>query len=149
MPNILEICSTKDIHIFRHLAILLNVFKIFPTLVFKSFNCLQNAVTAFLQTVRQHPLWLCGNNSFIIHLVYLQLWCFFVVFLYTPQPLYNTNAGIQSRHNHVVFRQKCIDYIEKLSLMVIFLYNLYIFESHHLWYPKPCYNGQCYKEVCL
>ena len=27
----------------------------------------------------------------------------------------------------VVSKQKCIDYIEKLPFMVIFLYNLYIF----------------------
>ena len=35
--------------------------------------------------------------------------------------------------------------------MVIFQYNLYIFEIH-LWtvlYPKPCYNEPCYKEVVV
>ena len=66
---------------------------------------------------------------------------------YTPQPLYSTIAGVQIINR--VSKQKCIDYIEKWSFMVIFQYNLYIF-GIHLWnllYPKPCYNEPCYKEV--
>ena len=44
-----------------------------------------------------------------------------------------------------------MDYIEKCSLMVIFLSNLYIFGIHLyiVLYPKLCFNEQCYKEVCV
>ena len=58
----------------------------------------------------------------------------------TPQPLFNTIARVQgvnrvSYTNRVISKQKCIDYIEKLPLMVIFLYNLYILGSIF----EPCY----------
>ena len=39
----------------------------------------------------------------------------------------------------------------KMTIMVIFQYNLYIF-GIHLWtvlYPKPCYNEPCYKEIVV
>ena len=57
-------------------------------------------------------------------------------------------------NNHVISKQKCIDYTENLyrPFMVIFLYNLYILGIHILTvlYAKPCYNEQCYlKCLCV
>ena len=43
------------------------------------------------------------------------------------------------------FETKCIDYTEKWPFMVIFLYNLYIFEIH---LPTVLYPNLCYDEPC-
>ena len=37
---------------------------------------------------------------------------FYILLNITPQPLYNTVVGVQSR-NHIISKQKCIDYKEK------------------------------------
>ena len=41
--------------------------------------------------------------------------------------LFQIKDGLKVDPKCVVYKQKCIDYIEKLRFMVIFLYNLFTF----------------------
>ena len=55
----------------------------------------------------------------------------------TPQPLYNTLDGVHNTNNRVISKQKCVDYIEKMTIYGHFFNIICTFLGCIF---KPCYN---------